>query len=94
MAHSFSGDPVTDQMQQIDLSMDAAELAFKMLRPGGACIIKARLGAGLDGLKTTLSSRFREVKYVKPGSSRKESPEVYLLCRKYQKTRKAKGKTQ
>lgn len=83
MAPNMSGNAGVD----ISRSMYLAELAFdfssKMLKPGGAMLMKIFHGAGFDSLVKQARSQFDRVVIRKPAASRSRSRETYLLAKGY-----------
>jgi 23S rRNA (uridine2552-2'-O)-methyltransferase len=83
MAPSFSGVDVTDQARSLELAGLALDVAGRVLKPGGAALIKVFQGAGFEELLRSARARFARVKLVKPGASRSRSPEMYLLAMQF-----------
>jgi 23S rRNA (uridine2552-2'-O)-methyltransferase len=81
MAPNISGVAATDQARGIALAERAFDFAVDVLRPGGTFLVKAFQGEGFDALVRHLRERFAKVAIRKPGASRAESREVYLLAR-------------
>lgn len=83
MAPNMSGTAAVD----IPRAMYLAELAFdfgnKMLKPGGAMLMKIFHGAGFDELIRLARSQFDKVAIRKPSASRSRSRETYLLAKGY-----------
>lgn len=80
MAHNTIGHRQTDHLKIIALIEIAAAFALRTLRPGGAFVTKNFQGGDAGGVLADLRANFREVKFVKPESSRKDSSEVYLVA--------------
>ncbi|NBB52781.1 rRNA methyltransferase [Rhizobium sp. CRIBSB] len=80
MAHNTVGHRQTDHLKIIALIEIAAEFALRTLRPGGNFVTKNFQGGDAGGVLAELRANFREVKFVKPESSRKDSSEVYLVA--------------
>lgn len=80
MAHNTIGHRQTDHLKIIALIEIAADFALKTLKPGGAFVTKNFQGGDAGGVLADLRANFREVKFVKPESSRKDSSEVYLVA--------------
>src|SRR5262249_47367550 len=78
---NISGIRDTDQMRAAELVRDAAMLARKKLAPGGAFLVKVFHGGDFATLLDDMKRGFRTVKVCKPGASRSESRETYLLAR-------------
>lgn len=83
MAPNMSGSAAVD----IPRAMYLVELAFdfgsKMLKPGGALLMKVFHGTGFDDLVKQARSQFDRVVIKKPAASRSRSRETYLLAKGY-----------
>ncbi|CDZ75946.1 Ribosomal RNA large subunit methyltransferase E [Legionella massiliensis] len=83
MAPNMSGAAAID----IPRAMYLVELAFdfgnKMLKPGGAMLMKVFHGAGFDDLIRLARLQFDRVVIRKPSASRSRSRETYLLAKGY-----------
>lgn len=80
MAHNTIGHRQTDHLKIIALIEIAAEFAIRTLKPGGHFVTKNFQGGDAGGVLEQLRAEFREVKFVKPAASRKDSSEVYLVA--------------
>ncbi|KTD65392.1 ribosomal RNA large subunit methyltransferase (cell division protein FtsJ) [Legionella santicrucis] len=83
MAPNMSGSKAIDiprAMYLVELAFDFAE---KMLKPGGAMLIKVFHGSGFDDLVKQARSSFEKVVIRKPSASRARSKETYLLAKGY-----------
>jgi len=78
---NISGIRDTDQERAAGLALDAAALARKKLTPGGAFLVKVFHGGRFPALLDDMKRAFRTVTVCKPGASRSESRETYLLAR-------------
>jgi 23S rRNA (uridine2552-2'-O)-methyltransferase len=87
MAPDTTGIKFTDAVRSVALVERALEIACAVLVPGGALVAKIFVGEGFDPLLNAMKLAFRHVKMVKPDSSRKESPEQYIVAQ----DRKATG---
>jgi 23S rRNA (uridine2552-2'-O)-methyltransferase len=83
MAPSLSGVDAIDQPRSLELAELALEVAGRVLKPGGAALIKVFQGAGFEEVLRAARARFTRVKLVKPGASRSRSPEMYLLAMQF-----------
>jgi 23S rRNA (uridine2552-2'-O)-methyltransferase len=83
MAPSLSGVDAIDQPRAMDLAELGLEMAARVLKPGGAALIKAFQGSGFEELVRTARGEFGRVKLVKPEASRSRSPEMYLLAMQF-----------
>lgn len=83
MAPNMSGTSAIDiprAMYLVELAFDFAE---KMLKPGGAMLIKVFHGSGFDDLVKQARNSFDKVVIRKPAASRSRSKETYLLAKGY-----------
>ncbi|HUJ52396.1 MAG TPA: 23S rRNA (uridine(2552)-2'-O)-methyltransferase RlmE [Steroidobacteraceae bacterium] len=83
MAPNLSGVDVIDQPRAMHLAELALDMAARVLKPGGAALIKVFQGAGFPELLQSARARFARVKLVKPQASRARSPEIYLLAMQF-----------
>ncbi len=81
MAPNMSGIVVSDQARILDLAEISREFALLHLQSDGALLVKIFQGAGYDEYLRTLRRAFAKVVVRKPGASRDESSEQYLLAR-------------
>jgi 23S rRNA (uridine2552-2'-O)-methyltransferase len=81
MAPNISGVASADQARAEHLVELAFEFALEHLKPGGAMLVKAFHGAGMDALRRRISGSFESVVVRKPKASRDRSSEFYLLAR-------------
>lgn len=80
LAANTTGHKQTDHLKTVALVEAAADFAMRTLRPGGHFASKVFQGGAESSLLKELKSRFQTVKHVKPESSRKGSPEIYLVA--------------
>jgi 23S rRNA (uridine2552-2'-O)-methyltransferase len=83
MAPNMSGVSGIDQPRVMYLAELSMELVQKVLKPGGALLIKLFHGAEFDDFLRGLRKRFTKVVVRKPEASRSRSAEVYLLATGY-----------
>ena len=83
MAPNLSGVDAIDQPRAMYLSELALDLAERVLKPGGAALIKVFQGAGFQELLAAARRRYAKVKLYKPQASRPRSPELYLLAMQF-----------
>lgn len=81
MAPNLSGNRLRDQARSIELLDSAAVFCEQWLRPGGDFLFKAFHGEDLPDLVDRLKANFDAVQWRKPGASRQESREVFVLAR-------------
>jgi 23S rRNA (uridine2552-2'-O)-methyltransferase len=78
---NISGIRDTDQERAAELVRDAAALARRKLAPDGAFLVKVFQGGAFPTLLDDIRRGFRTIQVIKPGASRSESRETYLLAR-------------
>lgn len=83
MAPNISGNWSVDQPRAMALAERVLESAGRLLRPGGALVVKVFQGEGFDALVKTARARFGAVRMRKPPASRAESREIYLVAGNY-----------
>ena len=81
MAPNLTGIVITDQARLFTLGEMAMEFAVKFLKPNGVFLVKVFQGAGFEPFVKQMRQQFRHVAAKKPGASRDESRETYLLAR-------------
>lgn len=81
MAANMTGIPVTDRARCMALAEIARDFALAHLKPGGAFLVKVFQGEGYEEFLRSLRAGFEKVAVRKPGASRGESAELYLLAR-------------
>jgi 23S rRNA (uridine2552-2'-O)-methyltransferase len=79
MAPNLSGVRATDQARSIHLCELALEFARVHLKPRGAFLVKVFQGAGYPEFLAAMREVFVTVASRKPGASRGESNEMYLV---------------
>jgi 23S rRNA (uridine2552-2'-O)-methyltransferase len=82
MAPNLSGVRATDQARSIELCELALQFAKSHLNPRGALLVKGFQGAGFPEFLAAMRAAFVTVASKKPGASRGESREMYLLGKK------------
>ena len=80
MAPNTTGIRHADVARSVALVERVLAIAQETLQPGGSLVAKIFVGEGFDELLRQVKARFRRVKMVKPDSSRKESPEQYIVA--------------
>lgn len=81
MAPNLSGMKDIDQPRSMYLVELAAHFAGQVLRPRGSFLAKCFEGEGIDEIRATIRSEFKQLNNVKPKASRGKSREIYLLGR-------------
>jgi 23S rRNA (uridine2552-2'-O)-methyltransferase len=79
MAPATIGDRFTDHMRSIELCRRALEVATRSLRPGGGFVCKVFEGEDAQAFYEEVRGLFREVRRVKPKSTRTESVELFVV---------------
>jgi 23S rRNA (uridine2552-2'-O)-methyltransferase len=83
MAPNLSGVDAIDQPRSLHLAELALDMASRVLKPGGAALIKVFQGAGFRELLQGARSSFERVRVLKPQASRSRSAEMYLLAMQF-----------
>ena len=81
LSSNLSGITNVDQARFAELAGAALDLCKKALKPGGVFLLKAFHGEAFDEVVQRLKHEFGTVSVRKPGASRGESKETYLLCK-------------
>ena len=81
LSPNLSGIPGVDQARAAELAGLAVELACEVLKPTGALVVKVFQGEAFDEIRALARTAFQTVSVRKPGASRGESRETYLLAR-------------
>ncbi len=82
-----SGIKWLDHQRSLDLNLRALELVFLILKKEGAVVLKIFDGEGTKDFIKKMNGRFKQVHIHKPGSSRRESSEIYLVGQGFKKNR-------
>jgi 23S rRNA (uridine2552-2'-O)-methyltransferase len=80
MAANATGHRKTDHLKIVALVEAAAMFAAEVLKPGGTFLAKVLQGGTEGDLLAMLKRDFASVKHVKPGASRQDSAELYVLA--------------
>lgn len=82
MAPAASGNKDYDHLRQIHLVKKLVPFSLRIMQSGtGILLAKIWSGQETDALLAELSKQFSSVKQIKPDASRKESSEMFVLCR-------------
>jgi 23S rRNA (uridine2552-2'-O)-methyltransferase len=81
IAPATTGHAATDHLRIIAIAEAVLDFAETVLNQGGALVIKVFQGGTEKELFDRLKRLFDSVKHVKPPSSRKESPELYVVAK-------------
>ena len=82
MAVNTTGIKDIDAIYTGELAMEAMSFSKNMLFEEGSFISKIFLGSSFNEIVALAKKIFREVKVYKPKSSRKESKESFIICKK------------
>lgn len=85
LAPNVSGLWEMDQLKQIDLSKKALEFAKIVLKDNGSALFKVFQGENSSEFIKDLKSVFLNVIITKPDASRKQSSEIYVVCKRYRR---------
>ncbi len=80
MAASASGHKQTDHLRIMALCEAAAYFAFDVLEEGGTFVAKVLAGGAEGELQQLLKQKFTKVAHVKPGASRSDSSEKFVVA--------------
>ncbi len=80
MAAASSGHKQTDHLRIMALCETAAYFAFDVLAPGGTFVAKVLAGGAEGELQQLLKQKFTKVANVKPGASRSDSSEKFVVA--------------
>ena len=84
MAPNLTGIRATDQARSMGLAELVYEFCQNALKPGGDLLIKLFEGEGSHEFRQLLRKKFVKVMTRKPGASRDNSREFYVLARSYE----------
>ena len=80
MAAHATGHRQTDHLKIIDLAETAMHFACQILKPGGVFLCKVLRGGTENRLLVRLKQDFEVVKHIKPGASRADSAELFVIA--------------
>lgn len=80
MAANTTGHNQTDHIRTMALCEAAYDFAIQYLKEGGVFIAKTFRGGTEGELLGNIKKKFKTVRHFKPESSRKESPEMYIVA--------------
>lgn len=83
MAPNTCGIKKIDHLRIINLLETVCDFSTSVLKPGGSLVAKVFQGGATSDLLHNLKQNFARVRHFKPLSSRKESPEIYLIAQGY-----------
>ncbi|SOV17248.1 ribosomal RNA methyltransferase, putative [Plasmodium gaboni] len=77
------GNKIDDHLNSCELTLSITHFMEQYINIGGIYIVKMYLGSQTNNFKTYLKGIFQFVHTTKPKASRKESREIYLVCRNF-----------
>jgi 23S rRNA (uridine2552-2'-O)-methyltransferase len=81
MAVNTTGNKDLDAMKTNSIALDVVNLSRVILKKKSSLVVKIFSGKDEDILIKNAKDSFKIIERIKPDSSRKESREMYLLCR-------------
>jgi len=81
LSPNLSGIADVDQARAAELVLLAMRFALKVLKPSGVFVVKVFQGAAFSAVLAAAKGAFLSVTMRKPGASRGESRETYLIAR-------------
>ena len=81
MAFNTTGNKELDSIRTGNLCLNALEFSKKILKPKSYFVSKIFMGSIFKEIQSRSKEIFKEVKYFKPKSSKKESKETYIFCK-------------
>jgi 23S rRNA (uridine2552-2'-O)-methyltransferase len=72
-----------DHQRSLDLNRRALKIGYLILKRGGAAVLKIFEGEGLKSFFQEMKKGFTDLHIHKPKSSRRESPEIYLIGKSF-----------
>tara|TARA_B100001250_G_scaffold19549_1_gene16699 strand:+ start:631 stop:1242 length:612 start_codon:yes stop_codon:yes gene_type:complete len=82
MAVNTTGNKNLDSVVTGELSLEALRFARNELKPNGSFISKIFMGSTFNEIISEAKSTFKETSIFKPLSSRKESKESFIICKR------------
>lgn len=83
MAPNTCGIKKIDHLRIVNLLETVYDFSTNILKPGGSLVAKVFQGGTTNDLLQKMKQNFNMVRHFKPLSSRKESPEIYLIAQGY-----------
>lgn len=84
MAPYTNGNRFSDHIRQLELATAALDTARRLLRPGGAFVVKVFDGQEAQAYTLAVRRAFDTVKRIKPPATRNQSVEFFLVATGYQ----------
>ena len=82
MAVNTTGNKNLDAISTGELSMSAMDFSIKNLKKNGCFLSKIFMGSTFNEIVEKAKKNFKEVKIFKPPSSKKDSKENFIICKK------------
>ena len=82
MAVNTTGNKNLDSVVTGELCLDALRFAKEQLKPNGSFVSKIFMGSTFNEIVGEAKLTFKETNIYKPPSSRKESKESFIICKK------------
>ena len=82
MAVNTTGNKDLDAISTGELSLNAMNFSVKNLKKNGSFVSKIFMGSTFNEIVENCKKNFKEVKIFKPPSSRKDSKESFIICKK------------
>ena len=82
MALNTTGNKNLDSVVTGELSLEALRFAKNELKPNGSFVSKIFMGSTFNVIVSEAKLSFKEISIFKPPSSRKESKETFIICKK------------
>ena len=81
MAVNTTGNKNVDSLVTGELSIEAMNFSFKILKKNGIFVSKIFMGSSFNEIVDSAKKNFKEFHVYKPPSSRKESKENFIICK-------------
>ena len=82
MAVNTTGNKNVDSLVTGELSIEAMNFSLKILKKNGVFVSKIFMGSSFNEIVDSAKKNFKEFHVYKPPSSRKESKENFIICKK------------
>ena len=82
MAVNTTGNKNLDAISTGELCINAMEFSIRNLKKDGSFVSKIFMGSTFNEIVENCKKNFKEVKVYKPPSSRKDSKESFIICKK------------
>ena len=82
MAVNTTGNKNVDSLVTGELSIEAMNFSLKILKKNGVFVSKIFMGSSFNDIVDSAKKNFKEFHVYKPPSSRKESKENFIICKK------------